>query len=358
VSPAFSDVALLRRVGAIAIAALALAIGAFMFAGGVTLRSPTRIRVFFRHTAGLRERAPLVVAGHAIGRIEAISPVPHGRAPALGGEVGVAVTVAIDAARAWQVPARAEIFVASRGPISDRFLEVAPPSGEPGPPVADGAELRGIDAPSLDSVLQHTWTNLTVFRDFTQAVGPELTALRRELDRLRDQVDALDGDLQAATSAHDPHAPAGVRGLIAAVQGSIEAARHTRDVSLGAEPGIAHLRATLVDVRAMLVELHATLDRLTPLAAALAAHAVHVRDHVDSAKLTARVEQTIAATRAALDKIEPLVAGIDEIGRRIANGEGSVLRLIRDPEFPEDAKDLGKIIKRHPWRILEHAPRD
>jgi hypothetical protein len=27
--------------------------------------------------------------------------------------------------------------------------------------------------------------------------------------------------------------------------------------------------------------------------------------------------------------------------------------LMRDPEFPEDAKDLGKILKRQFWKILE-----
>jgi ABC-type transporter Mla subunit MlaD len=366
VSPLLSDLALLRRVGAIAIAVLALAIGAFMFADGITLRSPTRIRVLFRHSAGLRERAPLVVAGHAIGRVETISPIapraaPHGRA--LGDEVAVAVTVAIDASRAWQVPARAEIFVASRGPISDRFLEVAPPSGEPGPPITDGAELRGVDPPSLDGVLQHTWTHLTVFRDFTQAVAPELTALRRELDRLRAELDALDRDLHAAgassvDSVDDPHGPMGIRALIDATKASIDAGRHTRDVSLGGELGVAHLRATLTDAREVLGELHATIDRIMPLATALTADGVRVRDHVDRTGLVARAGQAIDRARMALERIDPLVAILDEIARRITNGEGSVLRLIRDPEFPEDAKDLGKVIKRHPWRILEHAPRD
>ena len=39
------------------------------------------------------------------------------------------------------------------------------------------------------------------------------------------------------------------------------------------------------------------------------------------------------------------------------SGEGSLGRLMADPEFADDAKDLGKIMKRHPWRILER-PKD
>src|SRR6185503_12367703 len=145
----------------------------------------------FRHTAGLREHAALVVAGRPIGRVEAISPVPHGASGTLGGEVGVALTVAIDEDSAWKVPSRADIFISSRGPVSDKYLEVAPPTGDPGPSVHDGQELRGIDPPSLDSVLQRTWTNLTTFHAFVEAVRPELTALRARLEQLRKELDAI-----------------------------------------------------------------------------------------------------------------------------------------------------------------------
>jgi hypothetical protein len=30
------------------------------------------------------------------------------------------------------------------------------------------------------------------------------------------------------------------------------------------------------------------------------------------------------------------------------------MKLSRDPEFPEDAKALGKMLKRSPWRIIGH----
>ncbi|HZJ66584.1 MAG TPA: MlaD family protein, partial [Kofleriaceae bacterium] len=193
------DSALARRVGAVTIAVIATAIGVFVFLlDRATLGSPTRIRVTFRHTAGLREHAALVVAGRPIGRVESIAPVPHGSPGSLGGEVGVALTVAIDEDSVWKVPARADIFVSSRGPVSDRYLEVAPPTGDPGPPVHDGQELRGIDPPSLDSVLQRTWANLTTFHDFVEAVRPDLAALRTQLGQLRTELDALGGDSRAA----------------------------------------------------------------------------------------------------------------------------------------------------------------
>ena len=38
--------------------------------------------------------------------------------------------------------------------------------------------------------------------------------------------------------------------------------------------------------------------------------------------------------------------------------QGRRLPLQRDPEFPEDAKELGKILKRTPWRIFGYPQRD
>jgi ABC-type transporter Mla subunit MlaD len=178
------DPRLARRVGTITLLVMAGAIAGFVFLlDRIELGAPVRIRVLFRHGAGLREHAPLVVGGEPVGRIESITPVPHGAAGALGGQVGVAATVAVDGDSAWKVPARAVIFVASRGALSDRYLEVAPPDGDPGPAIRDGAELRGVDPPSLDNVLQHTWANLTTFKLFVEAVRPELAALRAQLDR-------------------------------------------------------------------------------------------------------------------------------------------------------------------------------
>jgi uncharacterized membrane protein len=381
------DSALARRVGAVTIAVIATAIAVFVFLlDRAALGSPTRIRVTFRHTAGLREHAALVVAGRPIGRVESIAPVPHGRPGTLGGEVGVALTVAIDEDSVWKVPARADIFISSRGPVSDKYLEVAPPTGDPGPPVHDGQELRGIDPPSLDSVLQRTWANLTTFHDFVEAVRPDLAALRTQLGELRTQLDALGSDTRPAGGSYsfaaggsdsraaggsdsraaggsdsraadgsDTRSGRGLNALVTSIRELAATARHTRDVSLGGERGLARLRATLDETRATVAELRATVDALRPRVAALTTELARVDSHVSASVPVARIEQALASARAALDKLDPLVADIDAVRQQIANGEGSLLRVIRDPEFPEDAKDLGKVVKRHPWRILEHA---
>src|SRR5262249_35582909 len=174
-----------------------------------------RFRVLFRSSGGLHDRAPLIVAGRQVGRIEAITPVPHGAPGPLAGEVGVAVTVELARDERWKVPAAASVFIASRGPLSDRYLEVAPPPGPlrpPGPAADAAAGRRGVDPPTLDTVFQRVWANLTTFQQFVDTVRPELTALRDQLAALRDRLDAVAGDARAAAG---PGAPDPVAALAA-----------------------------------------------------------------------------------------------------------------------------------------------
>jgi ABC-type transporter Mla subunit MlaD len=336
---------LARRIGVFALVLMAAtAVCAVFLLDRVKLGSPTRIRVVFRHSAGLHDHAALVVAGQPIGQIEAIVPVPHGASGLLGGEVGVAAIVAVEAGSAWKVPARAEIFVSSRGPLASRYLEVAPPSGEPGPAIHDGQELRGIDPPSLDTVLQHTWDNMITFQGFVATVKPELEALRAQLGALRSQLDGI---------AADPAAAGGLAALATEARGLAAAARQTYETSLGGGPGLDRFRAVVADARQVIAAARAAIDELGPRAAAIAADLARVRGHVASHDPIARIEQTIATIRGVLDKLDPLLAKVDELGARIASGEGSLGRLMQDPEFPEDAKDLGKIMKRQFWKIIE-----
>jgi ABC-type transporter Mla subunit MlaD len=341
------DQRLAQRVGAITILVALGVIAGFVFLlDRIELGSPVRIRVMFHQSGGLHEHAALVVGGQPVGRIEAITPVPHGVVGVLGGEVGVAVTVAVDGASAWKVPASAEIFVSSRGPLSDRYLEVAPPVGPPGPPIRDGQELRGVDPPSLDNVLQRAWTNMTTFKIFVETVGPELAALRTQVDRLRVQLDDLSRDPQVA----------GTAGLAADTRALITEARITYDTAFGGAPGLAQLRAMASLARQTLCDLRMSIDRLAPRAAAVAAHVTRIQGHLATSDPIARAQQALTTIRTAIDQLEPLVARLDELGQRLAAGEGSLGRLMTDPEFPEDAKDLGKIMKRRPWRILERPP--
>ncbi|MGE0549296.1 MAG: MlaD family protein [Kofleriaceae bacterium] len=341
------DERLTRRVGAVTLVLLVGTILFFVFLlDRLDLGSPVRIQVYFAHSGSLRAHAPLIVAGQPVGRIESIDPVPHGAQTPLNGELGSVARVAIKRKHTWRVPRNAEIFVSSHGPLSERYLEVAPPKDVPGPPVRDGEQFRGADPPSLDSVLSHTWGNMNTFRAFIAEIDPELDALIRELKRLAAQLDSSAPDAATAPSL------ARIRSLAGDVDALVTELRVTTDESLGGPVGLAHIAATIKHTRGTIAQARAMFDRLAPKMTAMGDELTRVGGHIAAHDPVAKVQATIALVQETLAKIDPVLAAMDEVMDRFANGEGTIGRLMNDPEFPEDAKDLGKIIKRQPWRVI------
>lgn len=336
------DERLTRRVGAITLFVLAAGIAFAVFvAHRIEWGDRVRIKVYFHQTTALREGASFVVAGRTIGQIESIALSPRGAPGPLGGAEGVVVTVALVADEAARVMRGGDVFISSRGALSERYLEIGP-SPEPTPMLTDGLELIGRDPPSLDRVLQRTWDNLTTTRQFAAEVRPELDLLRAQLRELGDTLDGLVPEV------------AGAAGFGLEVRALLAEARTLRDLGLGGEPGLARLEDVVTRARATLAQARTVLDSLGGKAGALGTQLDAVRARVGARGPAAlrTLELAIARMRSAIDKVDPLLAQLEDLQRRIARGEGSIGKLMRDPEFPEDAKELGKIMKRQPWKIL------
>jgi len=348
VALAAQDEHLTRRVGAIALVLLVAAIAFALFvAPGLAWGRRITVRVYFHDTGGLREGAAVVAGGRAIGRIESIGLLRHGAPGPLGGDEGVTVTASIAAGAAGLVSRDGDVFISSRGPIGERYLEIGPGAATAPRPLADGDELRGRDPPTLDRVLERTWTNLNVARDFGREIRPELDLLRRALARLGETLDGLAGEAAAAG------------GLVDEALALRAEARRLRDVGLGGDRGLAQLDAIVAGARALLAQARGVMDALDPAVAGAMAGARAMRDRLAARGpgVVERVELAIARGRAAVAKIDPLLARVQELRARVARGEGSLGRLMADPEFPEDAKELGKILKRQPWKIIAR-PKD
>lgn len=329
------DEALTRKVGAATLAVVAAATAFVVFvAPRIDWTEKVRVDIAFEHTGGLREGAPIVIAGAPIGAIESV---------ALAGNDGVVVTVAIDADAARTITRGGDVFVTSKGALGARYLELGP-APVAGPTLADDpSPLRGADPPSLDRVLQRTWDNLTIARDFADAIRPEMDTLRVALRELEATLETLSPNV------------AGGLALGVELRGLAAEARALRDVALGGDTGRDHLARIIADARATLAHGRRVLDALRPKLDALSASARALRARIGDRgpQAIAAVELAIARIRAAIDKVDPLLAKIEELQARIARGEGSLGKLMKDPEFPEDAKALGKILKRQPWKVFE-----
>ncbi|MEO6774078.1 MAG: hypothetical protein ABI467_13855 [Kofleriaceae bacterium] len=344
------DERLARRVGSIALALIGLAIAFFVFVyHRLEWGEHTRIRVYFHHAGSLHEGGAFVVGGRSIGTIESIALSPRGAPGPLGGDEGVVVTVSIGAAEAARCDPRGDVFVASRGALAARYLELAPPRGEPSPTrgLHDGEQLLGKDPPSLDRVLQRTWDNLTALAAFRDSVGPELDGLRARIAELRAHLDPASATAISHADAIGP--------MFAELGGFADELRTLRERGLGGAAGLAHLGEVLDRTRALVASARGALGTLGTSATSLrvAVESLRGRLGTKGAAAVDAVELAIDRVQADLAKLDPLLAEVAALNQSIARGDGSILKIMRDPEFPEEAKELGKIMKRQPWKIID-----
>jgi ABC-type transporter Mla subunit MlaD len=333
---------------------IALAIGFLVFVyHRIEWGEHTRIRVYFHHAGALHEGGAFVVAGRTVGEIESIALSRRSAPGPLNGDEGVVVTVALEAREAARLDRAGDVFVASHGALAERYLELGPPPlAKAGTMLREGDQLIGADPASLDRVLQRTWDNLNGFAAFTAQVKPELDALRAQIAEL---------------SAHlDPASPTAVAhaDMIAPMFAELAALRVQiillRERGLGGDAGLAHISEVIAATEAFAENARATLAQLGPSVEALRARLDRLRGRFDSKgnDLIAAVELAIDQIQADLAKIDPLLAQLTAVRASIENGDGSILKIMRDPEFPEATKDLGRYLKTHPWKLIDRPPAD
>jgi hypothetical protein len=65
-----------------------------------------------------------------------------------------------------------------------------------------------------------------------------------------------------------------------------------------------------------------------------------------------KLRLALAQTRDIAGRLEAIGAKVRAAMAAIDRGEGTVGALLNDPEFINEAKELGKILKRQPWRLI------
>jgi hypothetical protein len=345
---AVRDPVLTQRVGAVTLVVLGVMAVLLIAFDGCTVRPGFRATVYFEHSGGLREGAEVHVASRVVGKVTAISLVPPRQAPPghlLHPTGGVAVTIRIENRYRHMVPARGEYFLAAKGLFGERYLAVlAPPgSGERGPALSEGDQVRGIDPPRLDRVLIRTYQNLQISRAFMEEIEPEADALMRALRQL------------SATLAEFDH-------LAGHVPGGISEARASMAALIDEARALAatwdHGRVSWADITGLADRARITADRVAADIAAIRARIAVLAAAIDALgqripdDLRQRFMRAVAVAESSLARAERTLAVARELAAMVARGEGTVGALLNDPEFPEEAKALGRTIKRQPWKLF------
>jgi len=327
------DEKLSRRVGAVVLVVTAAVV---IYVVGVRERFPSTgidVRVYFSQPTGIREGAAVRIAGRDIGVLTSISIVPAQRTwrgHPLEGTGGVVVVARIDRAWAARIPANAEFFVGSRSILAPRYLEIAAPRDHaPARPLAAGDEIRGIDPPDLDRILQRVWDQLTGIDEFMDSVNPSAAVLRFRIARLTWTISRVVPTIDGSP----------LRDAVA------EARTFAASLDPAALAGLAtHARAVVDRATAVVADLRGQVDALR---ASISDAAACVPPG-----LRTKIEQAIASIDPVLRDTDQLLANVQAVLGDATTGDGSIAAFGRDLELFDDIKAMTKMMKRNPWRVV------
>lgn len=344
---AVNDDRLTTRVGGVVLVILAIAVGFMVKVDDCHLRKGTYFEVYFEHFGALREGDHVQVAGKVIGEIKDVRLIPreHASDPKhlLHGTGGIAVKVRIDARYAYMVPINGAFFVSSKGLFGSNYIEIgAPDKGAlPGRDIEDGDQIRGIDPPRMDRVLQRSYENLMSTSLFVAAVFPEAGELRKQVEKMAELLAEVEPE------------PGSYANLAVNLGALITEAKGVRDkvgrIGVGMDDIqrlSARARRTLASADKAFTDLGARFDGLRAKLRQLQAKIPK--------GVRKRFELALKKTDQSMAKARGIVAKLRELSAMIDRGEGNIGALANDPEFSDDAKKLGKLLKRKPWLIIGH----
>ena len=315
------------------------------------LRPGIDVVVYFAHIGALEEGADVQLAGREIGSVEAVQLLParavrdvkHPLHPA----GGVGVRLRIQERYAGWAAVNGEYFIAVKGVLGDSYIEIGPPPGGAarGRGLGDGDRMRGVDPPRMDLVLVKSFQNMTEFRRLLDEVAPSARALGAALAELGRTLE----DLEPSPGAYA--ALGGSLEELGAEWSSLREGLSAHGMSGGDAVRVVRAAGGLAGrIRAELGTTGAALDRLL-------ADIERIQGRIPD-DLVERLRASVASARASLARLERAVAVTEELIARVRGGQGTVGALLNDPEFIDDAKQLGRILKREPWRVLGHPRRE
>ncbi|MCA9673824.1 MAG: hypothetical protein H6708_12870 [Kofleriaceae bacterium] len=338
------DQRLTRRVGA---AVLAVTVLVVVFVVTVLDRMETdgvHVRVYFTQATAFSEGAPVQIAGQTIGKLTSIAMVPAnqcGPGHPLEGTGGLVAVATIDPAWARRIPANAEFFIGARSVFAPRYLEIgAPPRHAlPDRPIREGDQVRGVDPPNLDRLLQRTWDNLTELKTFVDTIRPWTVDITVSAQALGATVLSLEPS------------PGAFDAIDAEVQGAASDARRIVMDALEGTFDPAAFRRLAARVRVVVGSLEDTSDqigaRLTLLRYALRRAGDQLPKDV-----RATLDRALAAGQAAMKEAGRVLGEMRGMMDDASWGKGTIGALAGDLELIDDFKEVVKVLKRHPWRVV------
>jgi phospholipid/cholesterol/gamma-HCH transport system substrate-binding protein len=335
------------KVGALVLFSLALlvafvlALGDFSFGDGFTFE------VEFNNAGGLKPGADVAIAGINVGKVESLrfntNPTVSESA------VGVTAVLSVDQEQADAIREDSDFFITTRGVLGEPYIEIVTRSLD-APPIEKDAILRGVDPPRMDIIVAKASELLTSLTDLldnpeiqTKDLISNTASLAKTLDTfLTENRSDLDQTVDNVRDGSDE-----ARQLLAALNVAVEDGQ-------GLQRTLNDVGTTAKNARNISAKVDGKIDPVLDDVTVTAENARKISESAD--RLLVDNEPKIAASIDNVETSTRRLAAMSEDAQGIVdgvkNGEGTVGALLTDREVYDDLKEMLRIIKQRPWKIV------
>jgi len=339
------------KVGALVLVAVAILIFLIFLMSGSTggLFAPKMVlRTYFDNASNLKNGAPVTLEGVTIGNVIRIKVVPE-RSPK-----SVEVTLRIGEKYLSLLHADSTTVIAQAGVLGDSFVDITSKNAK-GPPPRNNSELRSVDTPSIQEVVNSSEIALQ-----------HITELMGKIDTFFDALNSKKGT--AGKFMNDPE----LYNKLTKVTTNLETITRTMASGEGT-------LGKLIHDDSLYQKLNASVDRLGSIATALdqgkGTAGKLLKDDTLYNNLNRAVENTnqlvaninagkgalgkLASDREFASRLNDTVTNLDELLKGINEGKGTMGQLVQNrslydhaDQTMDEAQQLVKAIRENPKKYL------
>ncbi|MFT5435085.1 MAG: phospholipid/cholesterol/gamma-HCH transport system substrate-binding protein [Myxococcota bacterium] len=353
------------KVGALIIVCLALLVGFLFLLGDWRFGEDSTVIVDWETSASLKVGAPVKVAGLEAGRVEEITFMGGAVDADVGRPVFVRVKLSVKPEMRNALKRDARFHITTQGLLGEKYVEIdpglsaddlgsKPVVGQPpmrlekmaakvedllttvNSLVVDNADAIGGTIQDVRSAVQTAKLTVEEARAFVGEARGSLKVLESKGGRALDSADvALKEFTPGIGKTGDQIGVVTDRAAAVAV-------KVDRALGDGTE-----LRGIVTDTRATVRDTRAVVARVGGRVDSIAAKAESAIGTADALMAESRSEIKLA-----LKQVNAVLADTKAVSRKIRAGEGTVGALLSDRELFDDAREIMKDLKRHPWKFL------
>lgn len=335
----------LARVGLTVLLALVVLAAGILVIGerSFLFKSTDSYSIMFENTSGLAQGSPVQLNGVVVGRVEDIE---------LSGNVEqtlLRVRVEIESKYRDRLRADSVARIKSLGLLGDKFVQVVSGSSDQ-PAIAPGGEIPADQPTDVDSLIRSGED----VADYVVSTARSLTAILGRLERGEGMVGGLLADDRGATLITSLEETLRSLGRVAErlEQGEGTAGRLLTDDQLAErlDDSVGRVQTLLTRATSeesalgLMLDDAATRDSLRNTVAgleeAVANLGLTAKDLRERRGLANRLITDEEYAERILSRLDSVLGNLDEISTKIGQGDGTVARLINEPELYEALNDI------------------